>query len=69
MRLQNEEICVDLTFTVDPKDAKDFDDALSFKVLEEGIYEVGIHMADVSYYVKPDTILDEEAFEEQLLFI
>ena len=53
----------DLTFTIDPKDAKDFDDALSFKVLEEGIYEVGIHIADVSYYVKPDTILDEEAFE------
>ena len=53
----------DLTFTIDPKDAKDFDDALSFKVLEEGIYEIGIHIADVSYYVKPDTILDEEAFE------
>ena len=53
----------DLTFTIDPKDAKDFDDALSFKVLEEGIYEVGIHIADVSHYVKPDTILDDEAFE------
>ena len=53
----------DLTFTIDPKDAKDFDDALSFKALEEGIYEVGIHIADVSHYVKPDTILDEEAFE------
>ena len=53
----------DLTFTIDPKDAKDFDDALSFKIIEKGIYEVGIHIADVSYYVKPDTILDEEAFE------
>ena len=37
-----------LTFTIDPKDAKDFDDALSFKVLDKGIYEVGIHIADVS---------------------
>ena len=53
----------DLTFTIDPKDAKDFDDALSFKILGEDIYEVGIHIADVSYYVQPDTILDEEAFE------
>lgn len=51
-----------LTFTIDPKDAKDFDDALSFKELEDGNYEVGIHIADVSHYVKPDTILDEEAF-------
>ena len=53
----------DLTFTIDPKDAKDFDDALSFKVLENGLYEIGIHIADVSHYVKPDTILDEEAYE------
>ncbi|MCA0131259.1 ribonuclease R [Winogradskyella alexanderae] len=53
----------DLTFTIDPKDAKDFDDALSFKVLGNGLYEVGIHIADVSHYVKPDTILDEEAYE------
>ena len=53
----------DLTLTIDPKDAKDFDDALSFKILGEDIYEVGIHIADVSYYVQPDTILDEEAFE------
>lgn len=51
-----------LTFTIDPKDAKDFDDALSFKVLENGNYEVGIHIADVSHYVQPKTILDEEAF-------
>ncbi|MBT8308642.1 MAG: ribonuclease R [Maribacter sp.] len=51
-----------LTFTIDPKDAKDFDDALSFKTLENGNYEVGIHIADVSHYLKPDTILDEEAY-------
>ena len=53
----------DLTFTIDPKDAKDFDDALSFKVLENGNYEIGIHIADVSHYVKEDTILEEEAYE------
>ncbi|RNC88138.1 MAG: ribonuclease R [Winogradskyella sp.] len=53
----------DLTFTIDPKDAKDFDDALSFKVLENGLFEIGIHIADVSHYVKPDTILDDEAYE------
>lgn len=53
----------DLTFTIDPKDAKDFDDALSFKVLENGLYEIGIHIADVSHYVKPDTVLDDEAYE------
>lgn len=53
----------DLTFTIDPKDAKDFDDALSFKILENGLYEIGIHIADVSHYVKPNTILDNEAFE------
>jgi len=52
-----------LTFTIDPKDAKDFDDALSFQVLENGNYEVGIHIADVSHYVIPGTILDEEAYE------
>lgn len=52
-----------LTFTIDPADAKDFDDALSFKVLENGNYEVGVHIADVSYYVTPDSILDKEAFE------
>ena len=52
-----------LTFTIDPKDAKDFDDALSFKTLENGLYEIGIHIADVSHYVKENTILDEEAFE------
>ena len=51
-----------LTFTIDPKDAKDFDDALSFKILDNGNYEIGIHIADVSYYVTPDTILDDEAY-------
>lgn len=52
-----------LTFTIDPKDAKDFDDALSFEVLENGNYEIGIHIADVAHYVQPGTILDDEAFE------
>jgi len=52
-----------LTFTIDPKDAKDFDDALSFQVLENGLYEIGIHIADVSHYVQPGTILDDEAYE------
>ena len=51
-----------LTFTIDPKDAKDFDDALSFKKLENGNYEIGIHIADVSYYLQEETILDDEAF-------
>lgn len=53
----------DLTFTIDPKDAKDFDDALSFKVLENGLYEIGIHIADVSHYLEEGTILDDEAYE------
>lgn len=52
----------DLTFTIDPKDAKDFDDALSFKQLENGNYEIGVHIADVSHYVKPKTVLDDEAY-------
>lgn len=50
------------TFTIDPLDAKDFDDALSFKKLPNGNFEVGIHIADVSHYVLPDTALDREAF-------
>ena len=52
-----------ITFTIDPSDAKDFDDALSFKFLKNGNYEIGIHIADVSYYVKENTILDKEAFK------
>ena len=51
-----------LTFTIDPKDAKDFDDALSFKKLENGNYEIGIHIADVSHYLQEGTILDDEAY-------
>lgn len=50
-----------LTFTIDPADAKDFDDAISFQVLENGNYEVGVHIADVSHYVKPGSGLDKEA--------
>lgn len=49
-------------FTIDPADAKDFDDAVSFKVLENGNFEIGVHIADVSYYVKPKTLLDCEAY-------
>jgi len=52
-----------LTFTIDPRDAKDFDDALSFRVLENGNFEVGVHIADVSHYVQPGTILDDEAYQ------
>jgi len=52
-----------LTFTIDPFDAKDFDDALSFKTLENGHFEIGIHIADVSHYVKPNTFLDQEAYK------
>ncbi|WBL25682.1 ribonuclease R [Zunongwangia sp. HGR-M22] len=52
-----------LTFTIDPKDAKDFDDALSFRKLENGNIELGVHIADVSHYLQPDTILDEEAYD------
>ena len=50
-----------LTFTIDPADAKDFDDALSFRKLENGNYEVGVHIADVTHYVRPGDIVDEEA--------
>ena len=52
-----------LTFTIDPKDAKDFDDALSFRILDNGLYEIGIHIADVSHYVKEGTVLDDEAYD------
>lgn len=51
-----------LTYTIDPADAKDFDDALSFKTLENGNYEIGVHIADVTYYVRPDTKLEAEAY-------
>ncbi len=52
-----------LTFTIDPADAKDFDDALSYRLLENGHVEVGVHIADVSYYVKPGSAIDREAYE------
>ncbi len=50
-----------LTFTIDPKDAKDFDDALSWKILPDGKFEIGVHIADVSYYVTPGSRIDQEA--------
>ncbi len=52
-----------LTFTIDPHDAKDFDDAISFKILSNGNYEIGVHIADVSHYVTPGTKLEEEAYK------
>src|SRR5450432_3863345 len=52
-----------LTFTIDPADAKDFDDAISFRKLKEELFEIGVHIADVSHYVKPGTKLDDEAYE------
>lgn len=52
-----------ITFTIDPFDAKDFDDALSFRKLENGNYEVGVHIADVSHYIIPDSPLDKEAYD------
>lgn len=51
-----------LTMTIDPVDAKDFDDALSLRPLEEGWWELGVHIADVSHFVQPDTALDKEAY-------
>lgn len=51
-----------LTVTIDPVDAKDFDDAISFKELGEDLYEVGVHIADVSHYILPDSVLDKEAY-------
>jgi ribonuclease R len=52
-----------LTFTIDPVDAKDFDDALSFRVLKNGNYEIGVHIADVSHYVEINSALDDEAYD------
>ena len=52
----------ELTFTIDPVDAKDFDDAISFKKISNSSYEIGVHIADVSHYLQPNTILDNEAF-------
>ena len=52
-----------LTFTIDPVDAKDFDDAISIKKISEDLYEIGVHIADVSHYVKPDSKLDEEGYK------
>ncbi|HKH63537.1 MAG TPA: ribonuclease R [Flavitalea sp.] len=52
-----------LTFTIDPIDAKDFDDAISFRVLKSGNYEIGVHIADVSHFVEPDSDLDKEAYQ------
>lgn len=52
-----------LTFTIDPEDAKDFDDAISFRHLSGGMIEVGVHIADVTHYVQTGTILDEDAFD------
>lgn len=52
-----------MTFTIDPPDAKDFDDALSYKVLDNGNLEVGVHIADVSHYVKPGSEIDKEAYD------
>ena len=53
-----------LTFTIDPFDAKDFDDAISFRPLKNGSYEIGVHIADVSHYVEPDTALDKAAYQK-----
>ena len=52
-----------LTFTIDPRDAKDFDDALSIRKLESGLWEVGVHIADVTHYVTPNSIIDKEAYK------
>ncbi|MBS1933358.1 MAG: ribonuclease R [Bacteroidetes bacterium] len=51
-----------LTFTIDPVDAKDFDDAISFRKLKDDVYEIGVHIADVSYFVEQETALDKEAY-------
>ena len=51
------------TFTIDPIDAKDFDDAISFKIFEDELFEIGVHIADVGHFVKEKTVIDREAFE------
>ena len=60
---EREDYRKELTFTIDPVDAKDFDDAISFKKIEENKYEVGVHIADVSHYVRPGSKIDDEAQE------
>ena len=52
-----------LTFTIDPDDAKDFDDALSFADLGDGTMQIGVHIADVTHYVRPDTDIDRRAYD------
>jgi ribonuclease R len=52
-----------LTFTIDPEDAKDFDDAISFQRLDKGLFEIGVHIADVTHYVRSATALDNDAFD------
>ena len=51
------------TFTVDPADAKDFDDALSVRRVRDGVWEIGVHIADVTHYVRPQSTIDDEAVE------
>lgn len=52
-----------LTFTIDPEDAKDFDDAISFEKIKDGLYRIGVHIADVTHYVKPGTLVEAEAYD------
>lgn len=60
---QREDFREVFTCTIDPRDAKDFDDALSLRHLDEGQIEVGVHIADVSYFVRPDSVIDQEAYQ------
>ncbi len=62
-RAKRRDFSTTVTFTIDPADAKDFDDAISFKKLPDGLYEIGVHIADVSHYVRENTALDSEARE------
>lgn len=52
-----------LTFTIDPEDAKDFDDAISFEKIKDGLYRIGVHIADVTHYVRPGTLVEAEAYD------